>query len=165
MRFLILLIFLFIAYLCEGQHVVDPNLGKNKDEVTRYFTSLISDANCSLCEIKNDVDSSGNVILELELPVSQKGVMASIVAAFFYYSEKQKKDICVETIVYSQKEDLQFYLDKVRSKCHRNSEGVWEFDTGVIENQKRVVEKYIFSSNSEDHGFKLDCYLALVKID
>jgi hypothetical protein len=164
MKLYLIFVSISIAINSYAQRIVDPKLGSYKEDVVKYFDSLIAESNCSTCKIKYDIDSNGYLALKLDLPVSETGVKAVVIAAWFSYSKTQNKDMCIEFILYSSKENLPVYLDKFRTVLNQNDKGEWVRDTGILTNGKEILYKYKFTRGTDDF-FRLDSYMDVFDID
>jgi len=164
MKLFLLLSSISIAINGYAQRIVDPKLWSYREDVVKYFDSLIAESNCNTCTIKNDIDSNGHLSLLLELPVSETYVKAVSLAAWFSYSKTQNKDLCIEFILYSSKKNLPIYLDKFRAVLNQNDKGEWVRDTGKEINGKEIFFKYKFGRGTTDL-FRLDSYIDLFDID
>jgi len=120
---LLFLTFLF-SMTCFSQKMVEFKLLETKEDILKYFDSLVKEADCKLF-LEKDLANNGNILLSLDLPAIQDKVLASSVWADFYYDKTKKKDICIRMGILSSNQNIDKYLDFVRNNSIRNEEGKW----------------------------------------
>lgn len=163
MRLLFLILLIFSWTYSQSQETANPEMIEfkilsTKEEITEYFNELIKKTGCASCKIENNITKDGDIVLSVSLPSLQSKIMGSRIAAFFYYSEKLKIDICYKMIVFISKDYLTKYFQSIRNNSEKMANGEFKHLLGKIDKTSYYCI-YKFDSSKFESSFLLEATL------
>lgn len=125
-KILIIALLLLSINTYSQQKNVPLLIGETETEIRTYFNSLIAKSNIAGLEIKRNVTNSGNLVLELQLPITEESRFNCINILTTFYRFSKEIELCNTQIVYGSNGYAKANIDFVRDNFKVARENLWE---------------------------------------